>query len=132
MKAAVLKEIGKPFAIADVPAPQIGPDEVLIETRTCGICRTDLHIQDGLAYVPQLPHVPGHEPAGVVAAAYFCVAFAIELRLEGEWVDVGMIGLRGGLNALASAALVSTLLPLFESMSGILKCAASANRSPPA
>jgi D-arabinose 1-dehydrogenase-like Zn-dependent alcohol dehydrogenase len=40
---------------------------VLVQVHTCGICRTDLHIQDGLAYVPSLPHVPGHEPAGVVA-----------------------------------------------------------------
>jgi propanol-preferring alcohol dehydrogenase len=67
MKAAVLHQVGKPFTIEDVPVPRIGPDEVLIETRTCGICRTDLHIQDGLAYVPALPHIPGHEPAGVVA-----------------------------------------------------------------
>jgi len=67
MKAAVLLEIGKPLEIRDIPKPEIGPDEVLVATRTCGICRTDVHIQDGLAYVPQLPHVPGHEPAGVVA-----------------------------------------------------------------
>lgn len=67
MKAIVMKETGRPFEVADLPQPQIGPDEVLIETRTCGICRTDLHIQDGLAYVPALPHVPGHEPAGVIA-----------------------------------------------------------------
>ncbi len=66
MKAAMLKEIGKPFSIESVPKPKIGPDEILIETRTCGICRTDIHIQDGLAYVPELPHIPGHEPAGVV------------------------------------------------------------------
>lgn len=39
---------------------------MLIQTRTCGICRTDIHIQDGFAYVPHLPHIPGHEPAGVV------------------------------------------------------------------
>ena len=39
---------------------------MLIETHTCGICRTDVHIQEGLAYVPTLPLVPGHEPAGVV------------------------------------------------------------------
>jgi len=67
MKAAVLKEIGNPFAIENVPEPKINPDEVLIETHTCGICRTDIHIQDGLAYVPNLPHIPGHEPGGVVA-----------------------------------------------------------------
>ena len=67
MKAAVLHEIGKPLRIQEVPVPAIGPDEVLVETRACGICRTDLHICDGLAYVPKLPHIPGHEPAGVVA-----------------------------------------------------------------
>jgi propanol-preferring alcohol dehydrogenase len=67
MKAAVLHELGQPFTIEDVPMPLVGPDEVLVQTRTCGICRTDLHIQDGLAYVPALPHIPGHEPAGVVA-----------------------------------------------------------------
>jgi D-arabinose 1-dehydrogenase-like Zn-dependent alcohol dehydrogenase len=66
MKAAVLREIGKPFVVEDVPRPVVGRDEVLIETKTCGICRTDIHIQDGLAYVPNLPHIPGHEPAGVV------------------------------------------------------------------
>lgn len=67
MKAAVLYEIGKHLRIEEVPAPEIRSNEVLVETRTCGICRTDLHICDGLAYVPQLPHVLGHEPAGVVA-----------------------------------------------------------------
>ena len=67
MKAAILPAIGEPLEIRDVPQPAIGPDEVLIATRTCGICRTDIHIQDGLAYVPSLPHVPGHEPAGIIA-----------------------------------------------------------------
>jgi propanol-preferring alcohol dehydrogenase len=68
MKAAVLHHIGEPLAVEEVPIPEIGPDEVLVATRACGICRTDLHIQDGLAYVPSLPHIPGHEPAGVVVA----------------------------------------------------------------
>jgi D-arabinose 1-dehydrogenase-like Zn-dependent alcohol dehydrogenase len=68
MQAAVLKEIGQPLSVEDVPEPVPGPGEALVQTRTCGICRTDLHIQDGLAYVPHLPHIPGHEPAGVVVA----------------------------------------------------------------
>ena len=67
MKAAVLPAIGEPMELREVPLPEVGPDEILVATRTCGICRTDVHIQDGLAYVPELPHVPGHEPAGVVA-----------------------------------------------------------------
>lgn len=66
MKAALLKAVGSPLVVEEIPIPAIEPEEVLVETHTCGICRTDLHIQDGLAYVPSLPHVPGHEPAGVV------------------------------------------------------------------
>jgi D-arabinose 1-dehydrogenase-like Zn-dependent alcohol dehydrogenase len=66
MRAALLREIGKRLSVEDVPAPVPGPGEVLVATRSCGICRTDLHIQDGLAYVPSLPHIPGHEPAGIV------------------------------------------------------------------
>jgi D-arabinose 1-dehydrogenase-like Zn-dependent alcohol dehydrogenase len=66
MKAAVLRETRAPFRIEEVPVPAIGPDEVLVRTRSCGICRTDLHIQDGLAYTPGFPLIPGHEPAGTV------------------------------------------------------------------
>lgn len=68
MKAAVLERLKQPLTIRDVPRPEVGPGDVLVETHACGICRTDLHLQDGLAYVPALPHIPGHEPAGVVAA----------------------------------------------------------------
>ena len=67
MKAALLKKVGEPFVIEDVPVPEIGPDEVLVATRTCGMYRTDTHIQDGLAYVPNLPHILGHEPAGMLS-----------------------------------------------------------------
>jgi propanol-preferring alcohol dehydrogenase len=68
MKAAVLHEVGEPLLIEDVPKPEIGPEEVLVKTMTCGLCRTDLHICEGVAYVPRLPHIPGHEPSGVVAS----------------------------------------------------------------
>jgi D-arabinose 1-dehydrogenase-like Zn-dependent alcohol dehydrogenase len=63
-----MRSIGAPLSIEDVPVPEIGPDEVLVETRTSGICGTDLHILSGHGYVPSLPHILGHEPAGLVAA----------------------------------------------------------------
>jgi propanol-preferring alcohol dehydrogenase len=66
MKAAVLKEIGKPLVIEDVPIPEIGYGEVLVRTKACGICATDLHIVEGTGYKPKLPRVLGHEPSGVV------------------------------------------------------------------
>ncbi len=66
MRAALLTAIGQPLEVVDVETPRPGPDEVLVRTHTCGVCRTDLHLQAGLAYVPKLPHIPGHEPGGTV------------------------------------------------------------------
>ncbi len=67
MKAAVLKELNRPLSIERVPVPELGYGEVLVRTQACGICGTDLHIIDGTGYKPKLPHILGHEPAGVVA-----------------------------------------------------------------
>jgi D-arabinose 1-dehydrogenase-like Zn-dependent alcohol dehydrogenase len=68
MKAAVLRELRRPLVIEEVPVPRVGHGEVLVKTRACGICGTDLHIWEGSGYKPKLPHILGHEPAGVVAA----------------------------------------------------------------
>jgi propanol-preferring alcohol dehydrogenase len=67
MKAAILEAVGQPLVLGDVPRPELGPDEVLVQTRACGICGTDLHMHAGWGYQPQLPFVMGHEPSGVVA-----------------------------------------------------------------
>lgn len=68
MKAAVLSELRKPLEIRDVPIPRINNNEVLIETKACGMCGTDPHLIAGYPYKPKLPIIPGHEPAGVVKA----------------------------------------------------------------
>jgi len=68
LKAAVLYQIGKPLELREVPVPQISKNEVLVETRACGLCGTDLHLMEGFAYVPELPHIMGHEPSGIVKA----------------------------------------------------------------
>ncbi len=68
MKAAVLHKLREPLRFEDVPDPRIGPDDVLVRTAACGICGTDIHIQDGWGYTPDLPFVMGHEACGVVAA----------------------------------------------------------------
>jgi D-arabinose 1-dehydrogenase-like Zn-dependent alcohol dehydrogenase len=67
MKAAVLKQINEPIILEDVPEPVIGPYDVLVNTKACGICGTDVHMWEGWGYTPALPFVMGHEPSGVVA-----------------------------------------------------------------
>jgi alcohol dehydrogenase, propanol-preferring len=50
-----------PLRPAELPAPEPGPGEVLLEVAACGICRTDLHVVDGELQRPKLPLVPGHQ-----------------------------------------------------------------------
>ena len=85
MKAAVVREFGKPLAIDYVPIPQLGPGQVLVKVRACGVSRADLHAARGDWPVrPRPPFVPGHEGVGHVAAVGPGVA---HLR-EGDRVGV--------------------------------------------
>lgn len=61
-------QLGSPLlALEDVPPPQAGPAEAIIEVAYAGICGTDLHIQ--LDEFPSEPPVTlGHEIAGRIAA----------------------------------------------------------------
>ncbi len=69
MKAIVFHEHG-PFeniAIADVPKPEIKPDEVLIEVKAAALNRLDLWVLAGWPGLNlKLPHVMGSDGAGVV------------------------------------------------------------------
>jgi alcohol dehydrogenase len=67
MRAVVYDAPGAPPRLADVAAPELPADGVLIDVRATGVCRSDWHAWRGHDDVP-LPHVPGHEFAGVVAA----------------------------------------------------------------
>jgi propanol-preferring alcohol dehydrogenase len=66
MRAAVLDRSGARLRIADLPRPQPGQGQVLLRVRSCGVCRTDLHIVDGELTEPKLPLVPGHQVVGEV------------------------------------------------------------------
>ncbi len=65
MKAAVLREVGKPLLIENVQINKPGPHEVLIRTAAAGVCHSDLHFVEG-SYPHPLPCVLGHESAGIV------------------------------------------------------------------
>jgi propanol-preferring alcohol dehydrogenase len=60
---------GAPLHPADLPDPDPGPGQLLLEVRACGICRTDLHVADGELPDPKLPLVLGHEIVATVARA---------------------------------------------------------------
>lgn len=71
MRAAVLPKFGDPnvFEVADVPAPQPAPDQMLVKVSACGVCGHDLLNRAGHFPHTQLPAVMGHEIAGVVVEA---------------------------------------------------------------
>ena len=52
--------------LGELPDPEPGPGEVLLEVAACGVCRTDLHILDGELDRPKLPLVLGHQIVGRV------------------------------------------------------------------
>lgn len=67
MKAAILREPGKPLSVEEVQIDKPKAHEVLIRTAACGLCHSDLHFING-SYPHPLPAIPGHEAAGIVEA----------------------------------------------------------------
>ena len=67
MKAVVKYGKGKGMIeMRDLPEPEIGPDDVLIEVKAVSVCGSDLHIfHDTHPYWP--PVVLGHEFSGIIA-----------------------------------------------------------------
>jgi propanol-preferring alcohol dehydrogenase len=61
----VLDRPGGRLREAEVPDPEPGPGQVLLEVLACAVCRTDLHIVDGELPDPKLPLIPGHQIVGV-------------------------------------------------------------------
>ena len=70
MRAARLHEYGKAPVLEDIPIPDIQPDEILVDVKACGMCRSDVLLVDkffqGYTDIPT-PVTPGHEITGVVS-----------------------------------------------------------------
>jgi S-(hydroxymethyl)glutathione dehydrogenase / alcohol dehydrogenase len=66
MRAAVLREPGRPLIVEEVELdpPQAG--EVLVKVAAAGVCHSDVHLADGALGPGRWPMVLGHEGAGVV------------------------------------------------------------------
>ena len=68
MKAAVYTQFSQPLTIQHVPDPVVPDDGVVIQVKATGLCLSDWHGWMGHDPEISLPHVPGHELAGVIAS----------------------------------------------------------------
>src|ERR671913_253462 len=70
MQAVRLTAWERPARLVEVPVPEPGPGEVLVQVAAAGLCHSDLHLMHwpagALPY--ELPFTLGHEVAGTVAA----------------------------------------------------------------
>jgi S-(hydroxymethyl)glutathione dehydrogenase/alcohol dehydrogenase len=64
-RAAVLRDVGKPFEIVELDLDEPKADEVLIRFVASGLCHSDDHLRTGDIPV-RYPIVGGHEGAGIV------------------------------------------------------------------
>jgi propanol-preferring alcohol dehydrogenase len=69
MKAARFYKVGEPLKIETIPLPDLEPEDVLVDTKVCGICGSDIHIvYEEVTPTAYSPITLGHEPSGVIAA----------------------------------------------------------------
>jgi len=107
MKATVITGPGE-TQVVDVPDPTVGPSDVLVRIRACGICGSDsLYISMGGLGRGHMPL--GHEPAGEVVE----IGSAVTDFAVGDHVVVnpmiapsGIIGNGGATGALAEYLLI--------------------------
>jgi len=88
MRAMRLEAARRPLALVELPRPEPGPGQILLQVRACGVCRTDLHVADGELADPKLPLILGHEIVGTVAAK----GPGVERFHDGQRVGVPWLG----------------------------------------
>lgn len=68
MQAVIYHAYRAPLTLETLPDPRPAPRGVVLAVKATGLCRSDWHGWMGHDPDIRLPHVPGHELAGVVAA----------------------------------------------------------------
>ena len=88
MKAAVVRQLGAPLVVEEVPIPVPGPFEALVEVDYSGVCHTDLHAARGDWPVkPVPPFIPGHEGSGrVVELGPSAAGVRVGDRIGNAWL----------------------------------------------
>jgi S-(hydroxymethyl)glutathione dehydrogenase / alcohol dehydrogenase len=67
-KAAVLREFGAPLSVEEIELPEPGPGQLRVRVHYSGFCRKQLEEMAGSRPDPFLPHLMGHEGAGIIEA----------------------------------------------------------------
>ncbi len=75
----------EPLVPLQIDRREVGPSDVLLDIRFCGICHSDIHHCRGEWGRVPYPDVPGHEIAGVVSA----VGENVTKHVVGDRVGVG-------------------------------------------
>ncbi|QIG47967.1 zinc-dependent alcohol dehydrogenase family protein [Nordella sp. HKS 07] len=88
MKAVYYETFGQPPVVAKLADPTPGPHGVVVKVEATGLCRSDWHGWMGHDPDIVLPHVPGHELAGVIVA----VGPDVRRWRPGERVTVPFVG----------------------------------------
>jgi len=87
MRAIHFTEFEGALSIVDLPMPELSPKGVVIKVEATGLCRSDWHGWMGHDSDISLPHVPGHELAGVISA----VGSAVTKYSVGDRVTVPFV-----------------------------------------
>ena len=87
MRAVVFEAFGETPSVRTVPDPTPSPEGVVVKVEATGLCRSDWHGWMGHDPDIRLPHVPGHELAGTVAA----VGGRVTRWKEGDRVTVPFV-----------------------------------------
>ncbi len=109
MKVAVVSGPGQ-TEVVDAPTPAVGPADVLVKMRACGICGSDaLYISLG-GLPPRQGRMPlGHEPAGEVVevgGAVTGISVGDHVVINPMAAPSGIIGNGGATGALADFLLI--------------------------
>ena len=115
MRAAILQKPGL-FVVEEREIPTPGPDELLVRTKACGICTSEIDFYLGKAPGLSYPRFIGHEPAGIVEE----VGKGVEGFAVGDRVSVWSEGKSYAEYFVTKAAYAYKLLPatLFEEALG--------------
>jgi D-arabinose 1-dehydrogenase-like Zn-dependent alcohol dehydrogenase len=88
MKAAQISKAGGDFELVERDIPEPGSGQVRVKVEACGICHSDVLVQEGLWPGLQYPRVPGHEIAGRLDA----LGVGVSAWKKGDRVGVGWHG----------------------------------------